>query len=316
MKKVILLILLTVIFSSCTSDNELSIQNTTSLDFTEVVSFQVDTLELDLVSNINENSLYITYSGDSGFNENVLKYNTTTSAQNEITHPDISESRQIEIINNLIYSISSNDIYTYDLNLDNVTNINNLYNDRRYLRTSSLNNDLLIIGGTNQIVKFDTSAQTYDYTLTDSPYEFRDKNDGEILNNNIYIFGGRTCNYSGEEFDNQECDSHNEITIYNLLNDNWTNETIPYQIHESFTELYGNKIIVAGNKNSNQTNSFIAEYIPSTNTYSNIQSNLDLNDITIRGVTILNNEIFIAYIEVSSFMSDLMTVKIVKAPLL
>jgi len=299
---------------SCSSDNESSIINQAPLNFTEVMTFEVDTLELDMISSISENSFYITYSGDSGLNENVLKYNLSTLSQSNLTHPDVSESRQIEIINSNVYSISSNDIYIYDLDLNNLININNEYNAMRYLRAASFNNELLIVGGSDEIAKFDTITQTYNFSLSDSPYGFRDQNDGEVYNNNIYIFGGRVCE-SYEDFINQQCNSYNEINIYNIQNDTWTQETIPYLVHESFTDLYNDKIIVVGNKNSNQTNSFIAEYEPLTNSYSEILSNLDIANITIRGITVLNNEVFLAYADLASPMPNIITIKIVKASL-
>ncbi|HIC31857.1 MAG TPA: hypothetical protein EYO76_08050 [Flavobacteriaceae bacterium] len=316
MKRLILLLSITIIFVSCSSDNEPSIQNTTSLVFTEVMSFQVDTLELDMASNIVVNSFYITYSGDSGYNENVLKYNLTTSSQSDLTHPDISESRQIEIINDNIYSISSNDIYKFDLDLNNLVNISDSYNNMRYLRTTSLNNELLIIGGSDEIAKFDTNTEAYDFSLSDSPYGYRDQRDGEIYNNNIYMFGG--ANSTPQQWPEEDIiNSFDEITIYNMSTDNWSQtQSLPYQVFESFTSLYNDSIIVTGNKNQDQTNSFIGRYDLLTDSYSEFDTSLDLENITIRGVTVLNDEIIIAYIDLVSPMPDLMTVKVVKASLI
>ena len=316
MKNLFAILLITISLSSCSSDNESSNLNPATLDFTEVMTFQVDTLELDMVSHINENSLYITYSGDSGFNENVLKYNLTTLTQNDIIHPDISESRQIEIINDNIYSISSNDIYKFDLDLNNLVNINDSYNDMRYLRTSSINNELLIVGGSSEIAKFDTNSDVYDFSLSDSPYGFRAQRDGEIYNNNIYMFGG--ANSTPQQWPEEDIiNSFDEITVYNLSTDTWSqNQSLPYEVFESFTSLYNDSIIVTGNKNQDQTNSFIGEYDILTNTYSELDTSLDLQNITIRGITVLNDEIFIAYIDLISPMPDLMTVKVIKATLL
>lgn len=316
MKNLIFLLFLTIVFSSCSSDNEPSIQNSTSLHFTEVMTFQVDTLELDMASNFSENSLYITYSGDSGLNENVLKFNISTQSVSNLIHPDISESRQIEIINNYIYSISSNDIYRFDLDLNNLENISDNYNDMRYLRMSSFNNELLIVGGSNKIAKFDTTAQAYDFSLSESPYGYRDQRDGEFYNNNIYMFGG--ANSTPQQWPEEDIiNSFNEITVYNLSTDTWSqNQSLPYEVFESFSSLYNDSIIVTGNKNQDQTNSFIGQYNLLTNSYSEFDTSLDLENTTIRGVTVLNDEIFIAYIDLLSPMPDLMTVKVVKATLL
>ncbi|WCO03553.1 Kelch repeat-containing protein [Psychroserpens ponticola] len=315
MKNLLAVLLVTISLSSCSSDNELSNLNITSLDFTEILTFQVDTLELDLASSSSENSFFITYSADNGLNESVLKYNLTTLTQNDLTHPDVAESRQIEIINGSIYSVSSNDIYKYDLNLNNITTVDNGFTQLRYLRTTSFNDELLIFAGNDKIISYDTSLDTFDFDVSSMPYGYRDQNDGEIYNSKIHIFGGRECD-SFEDFMNQQCNSFNEINIYDFVTDTWTQETTPYQIHESFTDLYNDKIIVSGNKNSNQTNSFIAEYDTLTNSFSDILSNLDMSNITIRGITILNNDVYLAYADLITPMPSIVTIKVVKASLL
>ena len=204
------------IFASCSSDDNSNLTNSNrpSLDFSEVITFQVDTLELDMISSDVENAFFITYSADNGFNESVLKYEVATNSQTGLVHPDISESRQIEIINNYIYSISSNDIYKFDLNLNNLLNINSSYNNAIYSRATKFNNDLLYFYS-DKIGSFNINSESYNSVLSISPYDYRDQNDGEIVNDIVYMFGGRQCD-SHEDFENNTCDSFNEINIYNI----------------------------------------------------------------------------------------------------
>jgi hypothetical protein len=61
MKNIILISILTILLISCSSDNEVNevfIEYNTELDFMEVFSFQVDTLELDMASSV---SVYLQY---------------------------------------------------------------------------------------------------------------------------------------------------------------------------------------------------------------------------------------------------------------
>lgn len=310
-----LLLFVSCFFASCSSDDNSNLTNSNrpTLDFSEVMTFQVDTLELDMISNDVENAFFITYSADNGFNESVLKYKVSTNSQTNLVHPDISESRQIELINDYIYSISSNDIYKFDLNLNNLSNINSSYNSAVYLRASNYNNELLYFVG-NKIGSFDITSESYNNVLSNSPYDYRDQNDGEIVNDVIYMFGGRHCD-SHEDFENNTCESFNEIAIYDIVNDSWSQEFLPYQVHESFTAINENKILVVGNKNPDQTNSFIAEYDVLTSDYTDLDTSLNLENITIRGITVLNDEIYVAYAELVDPMPDIMTVKVVKASL-
>ena len=318
MKNLIFLLLISIIISSCSPDNDSSIQNTASLDFIEVMSFQVDTLALDMTSNINANSYYITYSGDSGLNENVLKYNLTSMAQTDLVHPDISESRQIEVINGNIYSISHNDVYRYDLNLNNLEEVNIGYSDWRDARATIYNNNILMTTFLyDGIRRFDTSTNDYVNPISSLPNQQGRLywSDGEVYGNKLYVFGGGET--IRQPWPNPDIvNSFSEITIYDFNTDSWSEENLPYVAYETFTALYNSSIIVTGNRNQDQTNSFIGQYDILTNTYSELDTSLDLENITIRGITILNDEILLAYIDLVSPMPDLMTVKVVKASLL
>ena len=95
MKKYIVILLASIAITSCTSNQENKQVNFNNLSFTDIYTIQVDTLEMDMISDATQNSIYITYSSNNGLNENILKLNTSTLNPLEITHPDYSESREI-----------------------------------------------------------------------------------------------------------------------------------------------------------------------------------------------------------------------------
>jgi len=317
MKKIILVSFFTTLLISCSSDNEdneVFYEINTELNFTEVFTFQVDTLNLDLASSDNVNSVYITFSSDNGLNENVLKYNSTSQVQSILTHPDTSQARQIEIINNNIYSVATDGIYKFDLNLNNSVKIRNSFIDIPWATNTSVNNELLILRH-DKILKFNTFSETFDFSLTNSPFEDVFKRDGELFNDNLYMFGGTTYTYQPGPVEDI-VNSSDAITIYNLSTDTWSqNQSLPFGAFETFTAIIDDSIIVAGNKNQDLSNPFIGIYDVITNNYTEFNNSLLQNSFSIRGITILNSEIYVAYVELISSMPDLMTVKVAKASL-
>lgn len=306
MKKIIALFIVICLYS-CSSDEVINNKIPQNLNFTEVYSITVDTLELDMISNSAENSLFLTYSTNDGLNENVLKYNLTNQIATNITHPDITESRQIEIIGNWIYSVSKNDIYRYDLNLNNSSLYNTESTGLEYHRTVINNSDIFSPQGMNLLFNYNTTTNTYQRNM--QGFEYRLRADCEIYNNKIYAFGGSSYD------NNQNPLTYNSINIYDITSNSWTQETLPFNVYESFTELYNSSIIVAGNKNTDSSNAFIGTYNPQTNTYTPLLTSLDLPNISIRSITKLNQDLYVAYSDLVSPTPAILTVKIVKTTL-
>jgi|GEM_PF-6001158 len=305
--KYLLALLPFICLYSCSSDETVVNRNAQSLNFTDVFSFQADTLDLDMISSNSENALYITYSADNGFNEDLTKYNLTTSAQTSVTHPDISGSRQIEIIGNSLYSIS-NDVYKFDLNLGNGALINNNNSGFEGLRGVPYNDAIFFPMGYDNIASYNTLTNT-SQTTYNSFATGRTRSDGEIYNDKLYSFGGSTGNR------NYMPQSFSEINIYDIVNNTWTQQNLPFTVFESFTALNIDKIIVAGNTNSAGNGAFIGVFDPSLNTFTQIPVSLDLNNISIRSITILNNDLYIAYADFLPIMPSLITIKVVKTVL-
>lgn len=313
MKSLIPIIIIVICLCSCSSENESSILNQAPLNFTEVMTFEVDTLDLDMTSVISENSIYITSSNVDVYPEmveRVLKYNLSTSTQTDLIHFDDTESRQIEVHNDVIYSFSYAQITKYDLNISNSIELNHS-SWLSYSKATKYNNDILLVSGksantaayiTNMPIKyFNTTTENFS-DLTLFPNGYRIHADGEVYADKLYLFGG---------IDNTVI--YDDINIYDIINDIWTQENLPYQAFESFTSLYNDSIIVVGNKNADNSRAFVGIYDIPTNTYSELDTSLNLNNITIRGITILNNEVFIAYADIVSPMPNIITIKVVKA---
>jgi hypothetical protein len=305
MKRVIyLLSILTLI--ACSNDNSNS-KSSQSLNFTDIYTIEADTLDIDMISSTAENSLYLTYSADNGYNENILKLNVSTNNVIEMVYPDLAEARQIEIVNNNIFSFSSNDIMKLDLNL-NLISTNNSITEAYYPRIISRNNTLQIIKGISNILVYDVTSDNYTFPpFTTNPNYFL-KADGEIINDVLYTFGGL-------DLVGQNWIPSSQINIYNYTTSNWSSQNLPFNVSESFTDVYNNEIIVSGNKQLNYGDAFIGTYNPTTGIYADLATSLNLSNISIRGVTILNNEIYVAYADFATPFPNLIDIKIAKATL-
>lgn len=306
MKKYIIILLASIAITSCTSNQENKQVNFNNLSFSDIYTFQVDTLEMDMISDATQNSIYITYSSNNGLNENILKLNTLTLNPLEIIHPDDSESREIEIVNNVIYSISANDIIKLDLSLNILSPNSDLGNNAVYHRLIGYNNTIQLPRGLNNILEYDVNINDYIFNyFPQSKY----KMDGEIINDVMYAFGGGDVTVTPIQ-------ATNEIEIYDYLTDTWNTESLPFNVSESFTDKYNNYIFVAGNKLDDFSNGFIGLYDTDLHTYTTITTSIDFSTKSIRGVTILGNDIYIAYMDFPNTLPALVDVKIAKASLL
>ncbi len=305
MKNLIFILSLTIVISSCSSDNETSLQNTNTLNFSELMTFQTDTLDIDMISHHSENSIYITHSAIVDDIENIIKYNLTTLTPTTLSHYDLSESRQIIINGDNLFSLGTASVYKMDLDLGNLTTVNSYFFSYFYPRVINYGDEIIISFGINNLVSYNTI--TYESSGQFNSYSnARFRADGEIYNNTLYIFGGSSL------FRNI---AYNEINMHNMVTNTWSQETFPFSILESFTSLYNDSIIVAGNKGLDSSNAFIGVYNIVSNTFIEYTTSLDIENISIRGITVLNDEIFLAYVDLTLPMPDLFTVKVAKATL-
>lgn len=313
MTKYFVIVSLILALTSCT-DNDGTLKQTaqSSLNFSPVLSFTTDTLDLDITNSIAENSVYISYSDIPDiYTENVIKYNLTDLSQTNMSHQDDSESAQIEVIGNSIFSISMNYSSKFDINLSNNSQIPQSSYSKS--KAAKYNNNILLFSGeahsipssnTMNILNFDTATETYTQ-IASYPNGQRINGDGVVFNNALYIFGGTdgTTNYS-------------EINIYDLLNNVWSQHNLPFTVYESFTALYNNSVIVAGNRNSNSSGAFIGIYNPATDTFNELTTSLNLSNMSVRGITVINDEIYIVGTNFNSPFTSPITMHLYKASLL
>lgn len=313
-QRILILLTFSVLLSCSDQDDNLKLSPTT-LNFNPVLNFVTDTIDIDITNSTNENSIYITYSDTDPldiYKEKAIKFNSNTLLQTSLTHYDDTESRQIEVIGGNIYSISYKSIFKCDLNLNNNQELNE-FSAISIPKTTKYNTDILVLSGKDEnassavnmpILRFNTSSETYSQ-ITSLPNGYRLRGDGITYNDKLYIFGGNdgTTNYA-------------DVNILDITTNSWSQQSLPFNVFESFTSLYNNSVIVAGNKNSDYSNAFIGIYDLTTNTYNVLNTSLDLNNITIRGITILNDEIYIAYADYSIPMPNNITIKVHKASLL
>lgn len=303
MRKIIALFII-VSFYSCSSDENQNKKRTQNLNFTEIYSIAVDTLELDMISNVNENSLYLAYSPNNDVNDNIMKLNLQTQSQIIEAHPDPSESRQLAIIGNNLYSFGVDHVLKMDLNLNNLQIVNTGYNIFFYSRAIPSGNTVLFPFGQNNLIKYDLLTDTYQGTF--NSYPLTNRSDGGVINNILYSFGGNQLSPNLVS---------NKIKMYNLITSSYTESNLPYSIFESFVATYQGNFIVAGNKNTNQGDAFLAIYDPITATYTDMNTSLNLSTVSIRGIAVINNELYLAYCESFNPLSSTGTIKIVKSNL-
>lgn len=290
-----------ILFTSCENDR---IENNSTINFVDVMTITVDTLEMDMVGDTNNNSLYLSYSPYNDTNDNILKIDILTNSQTIEANPDPTDSRQLSINGNNLYSFGVDNVIKMDMNLNNAQTVNIGYNIFFYSRAIQNGNEILFSFGQNNLISYDILTDSYLGTLSSDPVII--KSDGAVVNNKLYSFGG---NYWTQNL------ASNKIQIYDLASSIYTESNLPYTIYESFVTTFQGNLIVAGNKNIDQSGAFLAIYNPITSSYTDISTTLDLNSISIRSISIINNDMYIAYCQNYIPMSTMNTIKIVKSSL-
>lgn len=296
---IIFLLLLGSVLISCEEEN--STGNNDLIELAEVTSFSVDSLEIDMIGNLEENALYFSYSPDNDINDNIMKYDLQNQSQIVEAQPDPTDSRQLIIWGNFIYSFGTADVIKLDLDLNNSEIVNSDYNIFFYSRAVQNGSSVYFPFGNNNLVSYNILDNTYEGTINSDPLTVR--SDGAIVNNSLYSFGG---------FRYWTNPISDKLKIYDLTASTYSESTLPYPMYESFTATYEGNIIVAGNKNLDQSSAFIAVYDPILGTYSDLNTTLNLNSISIRSICVIQDELFIAYCEYYNPSNTTHVIKIAK----
>jgi hypothetical protein len=302
MKIILFLILpIGILFMSCDSER---IQSHSTINFVDIATISVDTLEIDMVGDANQNALYLAYSPNNDVNDNTMKLDLQTLSQTIEAHPDPTESRQLAILGNHLYSFGVDQVLKMDMDLNNLQVVNSGYSIFFYSRAVPNGNTVLFPFGQNDLVSYDILTDTYQGTIDFDPLTLR--SDGAVMNNILYSFGGNPLSLNPMS---------DKIKMYDLITSSYSESNLPYPIYESFVTTYQGNFIVAGNKNTTQGDAFLAIYNPTTATYTDMNTSLNLSTISIRSISVVNDELYLAYCENFSPTASVNTIKIVKSSL-
>jgi len=245
------------------TDNDLT-SIPTSLDFTEVASFVLDgDRTIGCTSSALTNTIYfserVNFSNDDGGcitnnlgrGESIYTYNVSTGVfeKNIFCQPSQFVTKELEIIDGNLVSLSSSSVNTYSLdNIDDpdVSEFGDLdqFTFTRqgtatrgsdiYFTGSNFSNDQL----SDRILKFNTLINSLDI-VTHMPTT-KYFADAEIVDDKLYVFGGAPV-FSGGFLIRED-----HIYIYDFTSDSWSTEFLPEPINDTFTARYQDLIYIGG----------------------------------------------------------------------
>ncbi|RZJ67073.1 MAG: hypothetical protein EOO50_07365 [Flavobacterium sp.] len=291
------------LYSCAQDDSETPFQNTAD----EVFSFEVDSINLDMIAAPDGNSLYVTYSADNGLNENLTRFNLQSGSQTTVVHPDLSEGRKLVILGDYVYSVG-NVMYRASLDLAQVEVFGP--------GIGSIGANSPVSDGTNIFYVFGyESWATFDLTTGEPDLQndnwnlWRTGSASCFRQEKIYLFGG----HSGNANDGFEI--FDSIFIYDTNDNSWSQNTLPFAAFETFSASYGGQILLAGNKFSDGSGAFIGIYDTQSATFVDTPISLDLQNISIRSIAAIGDDFYVAYVELENIGDATMTVKVVKLQL-
>ena len=301
MKKLKFLLLIfssTILFYNCDPNNEDLISEPVSdpqedpvlvsnLSFNEIYAFEDNLLggpHIGMTYSSSDNNLFISCRENepSGTTteEEVFKLNLDSyQLMRKNTSPGGSITKQLTIINDTLVSIGGTEFKFYDTNFEyggNQSYGNNFTLSKFGIATH--NNDTYILGGyrvdgpsrENKIIRklrgnitgnlFEAFINTPETMIGAS---------GAVVNEKLHVFGGALY---------EDWEATNKIYIYPLNNPQRYEEfSMTVKADVTFVHKYGEMIIVAGYKGlySGDKTSFVGVFNTTTNTFEEIETNLD-----------------------------------------
>tara|TARA_R110002072_G_scaffold41085_3_gene115794 strand:- start:28656 stop:30086 length:1431 start_codon:yes stop_codon:yes gene_type:complete len=274
------------------------------------------------IGSYSNNSLYIALRDDSQINgdirpEVILKYNIDTNTWTEsLFYQQDFVTKRLHIINNELIVFGANYVNTYPLNLDGTPPQSFQHNLNMTRFGLAVQGDEAYVTGYNlDILEQPSQIRSYNYLTNNiSPVintlpNSRTSAGSEILNNKLYIFGGRN-GFASEDFD-AEC------YIIDLENGNISTFMMSDAPRTSYAAKYQNLIFVGYNFVEEVSNGFIpyirfGVYNTITGNYVDIPSNLvNPAPYDIVGLTVFNDFIYI----IRKNWYDSEDISILKAPL-
>lgn len=301
MKKIKILLLIfssTILFYNCDSNNEDLISEPVSdpqedpvlvsnLSFNEIYAFEDNLLggpHIGMTYSSIYNNLFISCRENepSGTTteEEIFKLNLETyQLKRKNTSPGGFITKQLTIVNDTLVSIGGTEFKFYDTNFEYIGN--QAYGNNFTLSkfgVATHNNDTYIIGGYRvdgpsrenkkiRKLKGDITSNLIEEFIN-TP-ETMIGASGAVVNERLHVFGGALY----EDFE-----ATNKIYIYPLNNPQSYEEfNMTVKADVTFVHTYGEMIIVAGYKGlySGDKTSFVGVFNTTTNTFEEIETNLD-----------------------------------------
>lgn len=250
------------------------------------------------------NSLYIAYRSLEGTRpERIVKYNipANTFATRDFEQSDFV-TKELHIINDSLKVVGAQHVNTYTLDLATApTSVPHNLTLTRFGSTvvddnififggDLLHSDPSTIGNTkaHEIYKHDQHSGTLN--LVGELPEPRFWAHGQIIDNKLYVFGGRKYFVTNEAED--------DIFIYDMTSGQATTLKLPNTLHRTFASRYQNFIVVGGQREIIDGTSFRMEttfafFDTQTNTYTQVPTSFTFSEKdTIYGLTVVGNKLY------------------------
>lgn len=284
-----------------------------TLNFTQTTTIFRDRAFLDsgnigFTGSLISNSLYVSHRDeceDFGMQTRTTKIdlNDFSVVEHISDEPDFA-TRQLEIIDDELHLIMAQRLLTYELDIEEDPAFNFYFTDMtviqtRYSTCNSGNNIYVTTGDDfdpeHKIKRINTSNGSFEIISTLPSPRFHAGS--ELVNNKIYIFGGRQAFAA----DNAETESF----VYDISNDEIDSFSLPLPLSNTYVNRVGDLIYIAGeifeydNTNGNLENRdvWLGVYDTITGAIVEISHNIDDADAfsSVHAMTIVGDKMYVIY---------------------
>lgn len=235
----------------------------------------------------SQNALFLTNKSDlSGFGSlQSFRYDLTNATLStlEFTTMDFA-TKNIEFIGNQVASIGGGFFEMFSLDFTTIEDVLGIeQNDIVSNGTAALDNNVYLFGGVvngglDNITLWDTVANTFT-DITSTPFELNDL-DGEIIDQKLYMFGGRIVSSNSVQ-------GSDKAYIYDIENNLFNQVTLPVFLKETYTSVVENLIYVGGLESIDVDNDGDFERIPYLGVFNTVDNSFQ--EITLDVENILSN---------------------------
>lgn len=287
----------------CKGDDDAS-EEPAFLEFEEIAVVEGFSLRqaTGFLGSAEQNAIYVAHrevNPRTGFlSEKVIRYDleTGTAVFRYFDREDFITKR-LHIRNDELIVIGGSFLNTYTLDLeDNLTNVIHGLSLTRF-GSALYNDDIYVWGGdinaenSDKVYRWNESDQAFDVVATlPGPKAWAE---GEIVNGQLYIFGGR------DEFESENI--QDEIYIVNLTTGTTAIQRLPGPVSRTFTVDNGGVIYVSGQTSDSDPstqdfNIFFGIYNPSLGLFNEFTTNLnDDGFLSVNAMTHIDNKIYVLY---------------------